>query len=123
MSDIERMTINEYQLRMEAYDIQIIKRHENLAMQSWLNQGVQATTGKRNPKPKFKKFEDFFNSDAEIQKVRAGYEDDYEIENNKRFSKKEMQANTFADRLAEFNRLKKAGKIIPIEERREINGR
>ena len=55
MREIEKMTLNEYLIRMEAFQLQTIKRNEELAYQAWLNQQVQATTGSsKNPKPKFK---------------------------------------------------------------------
>ena len=78
MREIEKMTLNEYLIRMEAFQLQTIKRNEEIAYQAWLNQQVQATTGSpKNPKPKFKEFRKFFDSEKMIDEVRSSFEIDY----------------------------------------------
>lgn len=116
MREIEKMTLNEYLIRMEAFQLQTIKRNEELAYQAWLNQQVQATTGSpKNPKPKFKEFRKFFDSEKMIDEVRSGFELDYITTSNK--AKLRTNENVFAQRLKEFKELKKQGKIIPWNER------
>ena len=116
MREIEKMTLNEYLIRMEAFQLQTIKRNEELAYQAWLNQQVQATTGSpKNPKPKFKEFRKFFNSEKMIDEVRSSFELDYITTSNK--AKLRTNENVFAQRLKEFKELKKQGKIIPWNER------
>ena len=116
MREIEKMTLNEYLIRMEAFQLQTIKRNEELAYQAWLNQQVQATTGSpKNPKPKFKEFWKFFDSEKMIDEVRSGFELDYITTSNK--AKLRTNENVFAQRLKEFKELKKQGKIIPWNER------
>lgn len=61
LHDVERMTLVEYSLRMEAYQLQQLQVRQNIAIQAWFNQTVQATVGKKNPRPKFKKFDQFFD--------------------------------------------------------------
>ena len=63
------MTLVEYELRMEAYQLKQVDRQNEIAQQAWMNQQVQATTGIKNPKPKFKKFDDFFDKKVIIDKV------------------------------------------------------
>lgn len=116
MREIEKMTLNEYLIRMEAFQLQTIKRNEELAYQAWLNQQVQATTGSsKNPKPKFKEFRKFFDSEKMIDEVRSSFEFDYITTLNK--AKLRTNENVFAQRLKEFKELKKQGKIIPWNER------
>ena len=116
MREIEKMTLNEYLIRMEAFQLQTIKRNEELAYQAWLNQQVQATTGSpKNPKPKFKECRKFFNSEKMIDEVRSSFELDYITTSNK--AKLRTNENVFAQRLKEFKELKKQGKIIPWNER------
>lgn len=116
MREIEKMTLNEYLIRMEAFQLQTIKRNEELAYQAWLNQQVQATTGSpKNPKPKFKEFRKFFDSEKMIDEVRSSFEIDYITTSNK--AKLRTNENVFAQRLKEFKELKKQGKIIPWNER------
>lgn len=116
MREIEKMTLNEYLIRMEAFQLQTIKRNEELAYQAWLNQQVQATTGSpKNPKPKFKKFDQFFDTNKMIDEVRSSFEIDYITTSNK--AKLRTNENVFAQRLKEFKELKKQGKIIPWNER------
>ena len=116
MREIEKMTLSEYLIRMEAFQLQTIKRNEELAYQAWLNQQVKATTGSpKNPKPKFKEFRKFFDSEKMIDEVRSSFEIDYIITSNK--AKLRTNENVFAQRLKEFKELKKQGKIIPWNER------
>ena len=116
MREIEKMTLNEYLIRMEAFQLQTIKRNEEIAYQAWLNQQVQATTGSpKNPKPKFKEFRKFFDSEKMMDEVRSSFEIDYITTLDK--AKLRTNENVFAQRLKEFKELKKQGKIIPWNER------
>lgn len=112
------MTLAEYHLRMEAYNLQQIKVQERLHLQAFLNQTVQATKGsKKHPKPYYEKFEQFFNVQKMIDEVRSAYEPDY----IKQSEVKLTTADVFAKRVAEFKKLKKAGKIIPLKERKGVS--
>ena len=112
MREIEKMTFDEYLIRLEAFQLRTIKRNEELAYQAWLNQQVQATTGSsKNPKPKFRKFEQFFDTNKMIDEVRGNFEVDYK--STKKQNTLRTNENLFAERLKEFRQLKKQGKIIP----------
>lgn len=116
--DIERMTFDEYLIRLEAFQLRTIKRNEELAYQAWLNQQVQATTGSsKNPKPKFRKFDQFFDTNKMIDEVRGNFEADYKA--TKKQNTLRTNENLFAERLKEFRQLKKQGKIIPWSMRTE----
>ena len=118
MREIEKMTFNEYLIRLEAFQLRTIKRNEELAYQAWLNQQVQATTGSsKNPKPKFRKFDQFFNTNKMIDEVRGNFEVDYK--STKKQNTLRTNENLFAERLKEFRQLKKQGKIIPWSMRTE----
>lgn len=118
MQEIEKMTFDEYLIRLEAFQLRTIKRNEELAYQAWLNQQVQATTGSsKNPKPKFRKFEQFFDTNKMIDEVRGNFEVNYKA--TKKQNTLRTNENLFAERLKEFRKLKKQGKIIPWSMRTE----
>ena len=118
MREIEKMTFDEYLIRLEAFQLRTIKRNEELAYQAWLNQQVQATTGSsKNPKPKFRKFDQFFDTNKMIDEVRGNFEADYK--STKKQNTLRTNENLFAERLKEFRQLKKQGKIIPWNMRTE----
>lgn len=118
MQEIEKMTFDEYLIRLEAFQLRTIKRNEELAYQAWLNQQVQATTGSsKNPKPKFRKFEQFFDTNKMIDEVRGNFEANYK--STKKQNTLRTNENLFAERLKEFRQLKKQGKIIPWSMRTE----
>lgn len=118
MREIEKMTFDEYLIRLEAFQLRTIKRNEELAYQAWLNQQVQATTGSsKNPKPKFRKFEQFFDTNKMIDEVRGNFETNYK--STKKQNTLRTNENLFAERLKEFRQLKKQGKIIPWSMRNE----
>lgn len=113
------MTFVEYQLRLEAYQLKKVEQQENLALQAWMNQAVQATTGGKKPKPKFKTFIDFFDREAQVDQVRSQYELDYKVSHLSKSDLNRRQGEVFAKRMREFNELKKQGKIIPLSRRKE----
>ena len=118
MREIEKMTFDEYLIRLEAFQLRTIKRNEELAYQAWLNQQVQATTGSsKNPKPKFRKFDQFFDTNKMIDEVRGNFEADYRA--TKKQNTLRTNENLFVERLKEFRKLKKQGKIIPWSMRTE----
>lgn len=123
------MTLVEYSLRMEAYRLQEVKRQEGIALQAFLNQAVKATKGKNHPKPVYRKFEQFFNTQQKIDDVRSEFEPDYQLNNqvdvqngkqvNRKTQKRREVSSIFAKRVEEFRKLKAQGKIIPLNQRRK----
>lgn len=114
------MGLAEYQLRMEAYQLKRVQEQESLALQAWMNQAVQATKGSsKHPRPKFKQFKEFFDTQEQIDRVRSMYEPSFKSARQQRDA-----SRIFAKRIQEFKKLKAEGKIIPWNERKEVrNGR
>lgn len=71
-------------------------------MQAFANQLVKSTKGKNNPNPKYTKFEQLFNEEEEIDKVRSSFEPDYISEIKDELSPERI----FAKRLAKFKKMK-----------------
>ncbi len=92
---------------MEAYQLKRVQEQEDLALQAWFNQTVQTTTGGKHPKPKFKKFSDFFDTAYLIDQVRNQFEEDYEPISAR--SRHESAAQLMAERIEEFRRMKERG--------------
>lgn len=108
MYKIETMTISEYYTRLEAYQLKQVDVQKNLALQSWFNQSVQATTGSaKNPKPKYSKFEKFFDAPTEENKIKSMFDPDYKPIVMSESGKKEQQAEIFAKRQREWEKLHK----------------
>lgn len=69
------MTLREYQLRMEAYQLKKVDRQEELAIQAFFNQQIKATTGSaKHPKPKYPHLKDLFDREEEVAKIVEKYE-------------------------------------------------
>ena len=103
------MTLPEYQLRWEAYLLSRVDTQENLALQAWFNQSVQATTGKKHPKPKYKKFKQFFDRKKAETEIRENFE------GGSKKRKTLTRGEIVAKRMREFQELKKAGKIRSLQ--------
>lgn len=105
IAEINAMTLYEYQLRMEAYQLKRAERHEDIALQAWMNQTVQATRGNgKKPKPKYTKFKDFYDREYEIDRIRSSIEEGYVAQSNK--GAQIQRGDIFAKRLEEFKRFK-----------------
>lgn len=104
IKDIERMTLNEYQLRMEAYQLQKVDRQEELALQAWFNQSVKATKGKgKHQKPYYTKFTELYNAEEQKDKVRQMFEPDYTPQTQKVTHKSRQKI--LYERLREYDRI------------------
>lgn len=81
MDQIEALPLADYYLAIEAYSIKRVLQREDLALQAWYGQTVQATTGSsKHPKPKYKKFEQFYDTEEYEDEIRSSFEDDYTSE-------------------------------------------
>lgn len=110
ISEIEEMGLAEYQLRMEAYNLQRVSQERDLALQAFLNQSVQATKGsEKHPIPKYKKFSQFFDYDKFVDDVRGHYEPDYQPTSKASLEKKRNDLIT--QRWREFQKLKQKRKV------------
>ncbi|MEK1304119.1 hypothetical protein HCY48_05295 [Limosilactobacillus fermentum] len=106
---VGKMTMSEFYLRLEAYQLKRLNDQQDLATMAWLNQAVQATKGSaKNPKPKFSRFTQFFDWEKEERKIRREFGDDYSLGSK---TDQEKAPQTFAERLAEYKRLRAKGLI------------
>ncbi|WP_169922436.1 hypothetical protein [Lactobacillus terrae] len=102
------MSLYEYFLRLEAYQVKQVNMQENIALQAWLNQTVQATTGsKKNPKPKYTKFEEFFNSVDVKNNIHKTFNKDYVPQVESETEKKKRIAEERNKRYVEYMAKKK----------------
>lgn len=113
------MTLREYYLRLEAYQLRKVDEQESLAMQAWFNQTVQATTKGKHPKPKFKKFTQFFNRKEAESRIKHNFGDNYVAISER--DKKLSDAQLFEKRVKEFKALKAKGQIDMNAWKRERN--
>lgn len=75
MNEIDRMTLGEYFMRMEAAMLRNNDQEKLIHLQAWASQMVQATEGsKKHPKPKYKTFKEFYNADQIEENIVDQYE-------------------------------------------------
>lgn len=118
MKAAQEMTMVEYEIRTEAYHLRNIEKRGDMALQAWLNQQVKAQKGSdRHPEPYFKELEDMYDVEAEAQNIRAQFEPGFKVTHKSKAETKKSQGALLAQRMAEFQELKKAGKIKPLDER------
>ena len=68
---MDRLTIPEFELMMEAANLRRVDQDYRNHLQAWLNRSVKAEKGKgKHVKPVFKKFKDFFDYKAEERKAK-----------------------------------------------------
>ena len=70
-AEVDRLTIPEYQLLMEAAQLKQVDDDYRNHLQAYLNFAVKAEkkTGKNKSAPVYRKFKQFYNYDAEVRKV------------------------------------------------------
>lgn len=103
------MTLSEYYLRLEAYQLHELNEREKLATLAWFNQTVQATTGQKKPRPKYTKFKQFFDRKEQELAIRNTFADDSFGISEK--AQRHSSAEIFMRKIKEFKRLKAAGRI------------
>lgn len=80
MTQIKRMSIAEYNLRMKAYRLQSLDEECRIAKQAWMNREIKATKkkGKSKYESYYKTFDSFFNfeerENAILGKKRKTYD-------------------------------------------------
>ncbi|EPC16317.1 hypothetical protein LJ555_11535 [Lacticaseibacillus paracasei] len=115
---IERMTLVEYELRTEAHQLQKIDQQETMALQLLMKRKADELNHKGD-KYVNNTVESIYDKKAAVDKVRTIYEPNYEVSHMSTTELKHTRAQVFAKRMAEFQRLKREGKIIPLSERKE----
>ncbi len=70
LSDIEDMTLYEYELKMKAYNLARVDKEYDIYLSAWVNQLAGATKEKgKKQVPVFKTFEDFFDYKKRLREV------------------------------------------------------
>lgn len=83
------MTLAEYELRMESYELKNVNKRLDMATQAFFNANVQAVDN--DGKPIYKNFDDFYDYVSAINDVRSKYEPNYEpIKKTKKKSKTDV---------------------------------
>lgn len=72
LSEVDRLTIPEYELLIEAYQLKMVDDNYHTHWQAFLNFAVQAKkrAGKHKEKPVYRRFENFFDYEKEVSKVK-----------------------------------------------------
>jgi hypothetical protein len=111
VSAIDKMSLEEYFLRSEAYQVEQVDDKERIAIQAWLNQAVQATKGSsKHPKPYFNKFSDFYNSTQYINEIHKSYNSEYVAQTTSEQEKETAKQDEIMNRTMEYNKKKQAEK-------------
>lgn len=111
LKQISKMSFDEFFLRSEAYQIKTVEEQQNLAMQAWLNQAVQATTGSdKHPKPKYTKFDQFFNTQKYENEIHKNFNPDYVIENETQEEKEQNEQDIIMQRFKKLQAYKEKHK-------------
>lgn len=82
------MTLSEYEIRLEAFQLARVEKEHMLAKQAWYNQIVQNVDD--SGKPQFSHFEQFFNLQEQIDAVRGEFEPDYKAQKKVKKSEQDI---------------------------------
>lgn len=96
------MTIAEYELRMEAYNLQRVEQQYDAATLAWMSRNAQAFDKDGNAV--FKDFNEFFDRQDAIDQVRSSFEPNYQPIKHKSKNKQNRQ-NILLTRIREYQRL------------------
>lgn len=69
---MDQLTIAQYEIMMEAYDLRLLDQSLHEHRQAFLNFAVQAEkrAGKGKTSPVYRRFKDFFDYDEELKKIK-----------------------------------------------------
>lgn len=67
MQDVKTLTLYEYEARMYAFRLQQVDKQHDMHLQAWIHNQAKAT--KKNGKPAYSKFTDFFDYEKEIKRI------------------------------------------------------
>ena len=111
-------------MRLEAYQLRRIQFEEDIALQAWLNQQVQATKGKKNPRPVYTSFPKFYDRPYFEDQLRSAYEPCYQVSKQTREHEQKAKAyDSFNANIALYQRLKASGKLDELKKRRKGGGK
>lgn len=97
------MTLKEYQLRLQAYEMKKATQRQDIAFQSWMNQQVKATKGSgKNVKPYYKNFKELYDLESEIESIKERYDPSFKSKH----TQKQSVEQTINARIEEFYKRK-----------------
>lgn len=72
LAEVDRLTIPEYNLLMEAFRLRQVDQEYNAHLQAWLNFAVKARkkTGKGKSRPVYSKFKRFYDYEKRLEEVQ-----------------------------------------------------
>ena len=72
LDEVDRLTIPEYNLLMEAFRLKQIDSEYNTHLQAWLNFAVKARkkTGKGKSRPVYSRFKHFYDYEKRLEEVK-----------------------------------------------------
>lgn len=108
------MTLAEYYLRLEANELRRNQVNGDLVALAFAIRDSQAA--KKDGRYVFKRTSAYYDPSEQVDEIRQRYESDYKPRSKK--GKATNAGQAFANRMAEFKRLKDQGKIIPLNERK-----
>lgn len=95
------MTIAEYELRMEAYNLRQVEKQYNAATLAWMNRNAQAFD--KDGDAVFTEFNEFFDRDEAVDKVRSNFEPNYQPKI--KVKKKQNRQDILLKRIREYQKL------------------
>lgn len=97
------MTIAEYELRMEAYNLKQVEKQYDSATSAWMNRNAQAFDKDGNAV--FTDFNNFFDKQEAIDQVRSTFEPDYKPLNSKSKQNHMSKQDIMIKRIKEYQKL------------------
>ena len=116
VQDVDNCTLHDYALLQEAYALKRVEQERVLHEQAFLNQLVKSTKD-QNGTPRYQTFKDFYDYDRAVAEVKHAFEG-APISPSKTIS--DAPGEIIAKRIKRFRELKRAGKIIPISQRKGV---
>lgn len=115
------MTLREYYLRMEAWQLAELHKQSEMLTQAWLNQTVQATEGKGNHiRQKYTKPEQILDVAYQTDQIRKQFEPTYRVSTaTSTRNQKERAYDTFNKNIEMYRKLKASGKLDELRKRKK----
>lgn len=89
--EIDRLTIPEYELMAQAYALKEVDKANERHQTAWLTVSAGAT--RKDGRPVYKKFKDFFDYEAEIRKATEPVKKPNKFSNLSKHMKEKQQCN------------------------------
>lgn len=107
------MTLAEYELRMESFQLKQVLKMQELALQAWFNTTVQSLEDDGKT-PKYRNFEQFFDIQKKIDEIRVQFETSYQPVTA---SREEIERQINSDQAKVVRRKKQKDRFNQIVER------